>query len=304
MTLDPRNSKLKTQNSSRLFDERFLRQIDQLVLVSKRLRAGQIQGERRSPKRGQSVEFADYRQYSRGDDFRLIDWNVFARLETLFLKLFVEEEDLTVHLLVDSSRSMEWGNPTKLRVATQLAGALGYIALAGLDRVTASTFGGEPTVFPPHRGKQQAYQLFDFLLGLEASGSATLATTLKRYAQGAKNVGPLLLISDLFDPTWQEGLRALLARRFDITVLHLLAPEELNPTLAGDLRLRDIERGSELELTVDAAMLQRYHDNLHAWQSELRHWCGARGIGYATIDSSLPVEEITLTLLRRQNVLR
>ncbi len=305
VSLPIRKSKAEGQSgAARLFDERFLRQIDQLALVSKRLRAGQMQGERRSPKRGQSVEFADYRQYSRGDDFRMIDWNVFARLETLFLKLFVEEEDLTVHLLVDTSRSMDWGTPNKLWVAKQLAGALGYIALAGLDRVTASTFGGEPMIFPPHRSKQQAHALFSFLLGLQGSGSATLATTLKRYAQGARGAGPLLLISDLFDPTWQDGLRALLARRFDITVLHLLAPDELSPTLGGDLRLRDIERGTELELTVDAAMLQRYQDNLRAWQAELRQWCGARGIGYATIDSSLPVEEVTLSLLRRQNVLR
>lgn len=299
----PTLSKERTA-SKQLFDERFLRQIDQLVLVSKRARAGQMQGERRSPKRGQSVEFADYRQYSRGDDFRMIDWNVYARLETLFLKLFVEEEDLTVHLLVDTSRSMDWGTPNKLMTARQLAGAMGYIALAGLDRVTASTFGGEVSIFPPRRGKQQAHQLFSYLLALQPGGSAELGSTLKRYAQGARNAGPLLLISDLFDPTWQEGLRALLARRFDITVLHLLAPEELTPALGGDLRLKDVERGIELELTVDAAMLQRYAENLHAWQAELRRWCGARAIGYATIDSSLPIEEIVLTLLRRQGMLR
>jgi uncharacterized protein (DUF58 family) len=293
-----------TKDRTKLFDERFLRQIDQLVLVSKRARAGQIQGERRSPKRGQSVEFADYRMYSRGDDFRMIDWNVYARLETLFLKLFVEEEDLTIHLLVDTSRSMDWGTPNKLLVGKQLAGALGYIALAGLDRVTVAPFGGEGAPYPPRRGKHQAFSLFEYLLDLQAGGSATLGTALKRYAQGAKNVGPLLLISDLFDTTWQEGLRALLARRFDVTVLHILAPEELNPTLAGDLRLKDVERGAELELTVDAAMLQRYAANLQTWQAELRQWCGARGIGYAAVDSSLPVEDVVLNLLRRQGIIR
>jgi uncharacterized protein (DUF58 family) len=293
-----------TKDRTKLFDERFLRQIDQLVLVSKRARAGQIQGERRSPKRGQSVEFADYRMYSRGDDFRMIDWNVYARLETLFLKLFVEEEDLTIHLLVDTSRSMDWGTPNKLLVGKQLAGALGYIALAGLDRVTVAPFGGEGAPYPPRRGKHQAFSLFEYLLDLQVGGSATLGTALKRYAQGAKNVGPLLLISDLFDTTWQDGLRALLARRFDVTVLHILSPEELNPTLAGDLRLKDVERGAELELTVDAAMLQRYATNLQTWQAELRQWCGARGIGYAAVDSSLPVEDVVLNLLRRQGIIR
>lgn len=288
----------------RLFDERFLRQLDQLVLVSKQARRGQMQGERRSLKRGQSVEFADYRQYSRGDDFRLIDWNVFARLETLFLKLFVEEEDLTIHLLVDTSRSMDWGEPNKLKVARQLAGAMGYIALAGLDRVTASTISDQVELFPPHRGKQQAHTLFTFLQGLRTGGSADLGTTLTRYAQGARNPGPLLLISDLFDSTWQDGLRALLTRRFDITVLHVLSPEELNPTVVGDLRLKDVERGHELEITVDAAMVERYEANLAAWQAELRHWCGARGISYATLSSASPIEEIVLTLLRRQSIVR
>jgi uncharacterized protein (DUF58 family) len=288
----------------RLFDERFLRQLDQLVLVSKQARRGQMQGERRSLKRGQSVEFADYRQYSRGDDFRLIDWNVFARLETLFLKLFVEEEDLTIHLLVDISRSMDWGTPNKLKVARQLAGAMGYIALAGLDRVTASTISDTVELFPPHRGKQQAHTLFNFLQGLKTGGSADLGTTLTRYAQGARNPGPLLLISDLFDSTWQAGLRALLTRRFDITVLHVLSPEELNPTVVGDLRLKDIERGHELEITVDAAMVERYEANLASWQAELRQWCGARGIAYATLSSASPIEEIVLTLLRRQAIVR
>jgi uncharacterized protein (DUF58 family) len=294
----------KVAPQDRLFEERFLRQLDQLVLVSKQARRGQMQGERRSLKRGQSVEFADYRQYSRGDDFRLIDWNVFARLETLFLKLFVEEEDLTIHLLVDTSRSMDWGEPNKLKVARQLAGAMGYIALAGLDRVTASTISDKVEAFPPHRGKQQAHTLFNYLQGLKTGGNADLGTVLTRYAQGARNPGPLLLISDLFDPSWQEGLRALLTRRFDITILHILSPEELTPTVIGDLRLKDVERGHELEITVDAAMLQRYEANLASWQAELRQWCGARGISYATLSSASPIEEIVLTLLRKQAIVR
>ncbi|MCB0078907.1 MAG: DUF58 domain-containing protein [Anaerolineales bacterium] len=287
-----------------LFDERFLRQLDQLTLISKRQRAGQLQGERRSPKRGQSVEFADYRQYSRGDDFRLIDWNVYARLETLFLKLFVEEEDLTVHLLIDNSTSMDWGVPNKLWVAKRLAGALGYIALAGLDRVTAATVGGGAIHFPPRRGKQQAHHLFDFLLSLQAGGSDSLGETLRNYAQGARHAGPLLLVSDFFDPTWEAGLRALLARRFDITVIHLLAPEELAPPLHGDLRLREVERQGALELTIDAGMLERYHANLQAWQQALRRWCGARSISYLSVDSSLPVEDVVLSMMRRQLILR
>lgn len=294
----------RAEQGERLFEESFLRALDRLVLVSKRARAGQLKGERRSPKRGQSVEFADYRQYSIGDDFRQIDWNVYARLERFFLKLFIEEEDLTVHLLVDVSASMDWGEPNKLDHARRLAGALGYIALAGLDRVTVSGFGGASAIFPAHRGKQAAHQMFAFLQALDAHGGTNLAENLRRYAQGARNPGPLLLISDLLDPGWKDGLRALLARRFDITVVHLLAPQEIAPDLAGDLRLRDLERGTELEVTVDAGLLERYTRNLAAWQAELRDWCNSRAILYIATDTSLPPEEMVLTLLRRQGVVR
>ncbi|RPJ43072.1 MAG: DUF58 domain-containing protein, partial [Chloroflexi bacterium] len=127
--------------TDRLFDESFLRRLERLALVARHASAGQTQGERRSPKRGQSVEFSDFRPYVAGDDFRRIDWNAYARLERFFIKLFVEEEDLAVHLLVDNSRSMRWGEPDKLGYAVRVAGAIGYIALAGLDRVTATAIG-------------------------------------------------------------------------------------------------------------------------------------------------------------------
>jgi uncharacterized protein (DUF58 family) len=119
---------VRKPSQSMLFDEAFLRKLERIAILSKRAAAGQLQGERRSSKRGQSVEFADFRPYSSGDDFRRIDWNAYARLERFFIKLFIEEEDLTVHLLVDTSKSMDWGNPNKLEYAIRSAGALGYIA--------------------------------------------------------------------------------------------------------------------------------------------------------------------------------
>src|SRR5512138_628234 len=156
--------------SDRLFSEAFLRRLERLALVARRASAGQTQGERRSPKRGQSVEFSDFRPYVAGDDFRRIDWNAYARLERFFIKLFVEEEDLAVHLLVDTSWSMRWGSPQKLWYAARVAGALGYIALAGLDRVTVTAVGRNISngagYFPPHRGKRQALALFNFLQGI------------------------------------------------------------------------------------------------------------------------------------------
>ena len=199
--------------SDRLFDESFLRRLERLAILSRRAMAGQLQGERRSPKRGQSVEFADFRPYAPGDDFRRIDWNAYARLERFFIKLFIEEEDLTVHQLVDTSRSMDWGEPNKLWYAVRAAGALGYVALAGLDRVTVTACGdvvnGSAHYFPPRRGKQQALALFSFLQTLAAGGRTDLAPRLRAYAAAAMQPGPLILFSDLLDDGWADGLRAL-----------------------------------------------------------------------------------------------
>lgn len=290
----------------RLFDEVFLRKLERLALLSRRAMAGQLQGERRSPKRGQSVEFADYRPYAPGDDFRRIDWNAYARLERFFIKLFVEEEDLTVHLLVDSSRSMDWGEPNKLWYAARAAGAVGYVALAGLDRVTVSVLGaahGNGT-FPARRGRQQAMALFSFLQTVDAGRQAALGPRLRSYAAAALQPGPLLIASDLFDEGWSAGLGALAARGFEVTVLHVLAPEEVDPPLEGDLRLVDVEDGHEVEVTADYPMLQRYREGLAAWQAEVRRFCSAREMRYVPVVTDVPFEELLFAVLRTGGVLK
>lgn len=290
----------------RMFDEAFLRRLERLAVLSRRAMAGQLQGERRSPKRGQSVEFADFRPYTLGDDIRRIDWNAYARLERFFIKLFVEEEDLTVHLLLDASQSMAWGEPEKFSYAVRSAGALGYITLAGLDRLTASVLGGTKTDAPltPLRGKHNALKLFSYLQQIRSGGGSQLGPRLRAYAAGARQPGPLLLFSDLFDDGAQEGLRALAGRGFDVTVLHILSPDEIDPELSGDLRLRDIETGNEVEITADYDLLQRYRRGLEAWQQQLAEFCLARGINYVPLVTSIPIEEVLFALLRRQGVLR
>jgi uncharacterized protein (DUF58 family) len=301
---------------TRLFDESFLRRLERLALIARHASAGQMQGERRSPKRGQSVEFSDFRPYTIGDDFRRIDWNAYARLERFFIKLFVEEEDLAVHLLVDSSRSMNWGEPNKLAYAVRVAGALGYIALTGLDRVTVTAL-GRPAVsgyFPPHRGKRQALALFDFLQSLEqpnssaGNGSFDPSVALRTYAgtrapSGAAP-GSLVLISDLENDGWIEGLRALVSRGFEITVIHLLAPEEVNPQLDGDLKLVDSEDNSDVEITADYDLLARYRAELDGWRENLRQFCRARGILYVPLDTTMPLEDLLFAWMERQGVLR
>ncbi|NJP06664.1 MAG: DUF58 domain-containing protein [Chloroflexaceae bacterium] len=266
--------------------------------------AGDIQGERRSPRRGTSVEFADFRPYTAGDDFRQIDWNLYARLDRVFLKLFVAEEELTFHLLLDTSASMDWGEPHKLTYAQRLLGAAGYIALNNLDRVTVMVAGGTSQGLPGVRGKRGVFPLFRFLEGIEAGGGNDLVRTCQRYVQTARNPGPLLFCSDLLDASWQEALRALSSRRFEITLMHVLAPQELDPQLEGDFRLIDPEGGPTVEITADFDLLERYRQNLANWRSEIEQFCHRRGIRYLFVDTTIPVEELILSRMRQRGMVR
>ncbi|MBN1485863.1 MAG: DUF58 domain-containing protein [Chloroflexia bacterium] len=288
-----------------LFDEAFLRRLERLTLLSRRALAGQLEGERRSPKRGGSVEFADFRPYAPGDDFRQIDWNAYARLERFYLKLFLQEEDLCVHLLLDASKSMDWGRPHKFDYARRLAGALGYVALCGLDRVTIHAFyGAGSRTFAPHRGRGQAMALFAFLGNLPSGGAADLAAALRSYVLQAPRPGPLLLISDLLDPHWAQGLRALRLRPFEVTVLHLLSPDEVAPDLSGDLRLLDVETEAPCEITADPLTLRRYRQGVAAWREEVRQQCQKLGLIYVPLETDVLIESLIWAVLRQRGVLR
>jgi uncharacterized protein (DUF58 family) len=297
-----------------LFSESFLRKLERLSIMSRRTLSGHLQGQRRSPKRGQSVEFADFRPYTPGDDFRRIDWNAYARLERFFMKLFADEEDVTVHILLDASRSMDWGQPNKLEFALRVAGALGYITLAGLDRVTVTTLGAtistnsKPGYFAPHRGKQSANALFAFLkahLPPAELNSIPIDSRLQSYAISAHQPGPLILISDFLDSAFAPpNINTLAANGFEVTLLHTLSPEERNPSLSGDLKLIDSESGIDVEITADYHILQRYQKNLVEWQTELRSFSTARGMHYVPVETTLPLEELLFAWMRQYSVLK
>lgn len=287
-----------------LLEPRFLRLLDRLVLVTGRAMAGDIQGERRSPKRGASVEFADYRPYTPGDDFRQIDWKLYGRMERVFLKLFVAEEELTVHLLVDTSASMDWGEPNKFDYARRAAAAFGYVALSGLDRVTVSAVGASGATLRGVRGKRGAIPLLEFLGKLPSGGTARLGETCHRYAQAHTAGGPLLLCSDLMDPNWKAALKALTTRSFEVTILHTLAPQELRPELEGDFRLIDVEGGEPIEISADAELLRRYDSGLRAWQEEIEQFCHGRGMNYIPVDTAVPIEDLILSTMRKRGIVR
>ena len=286
-----------------LFDESFLRRLEQLELASRRLTAGRMKGERRSIRRGQSVEFADYRNYSHGDDLRQLDWNVYARLERMFIKLFVEEEDVTVHVLVDASRSMDYGQPNKLDFARRAAGALGYLGLAGLDRVSVAFLGdGHATSLRPMRGKRRAPELFRFLSEPRTERHTGLASAAREYASRLRGTGPLLLLSDLMDPGYLDALRDLAGTRCQLSVLHVLSPEELDPDVPPDARLVDNETGQGVEVTGDDDLVERYRTRLAAWQEEIGTFVGRRGGAYVAIPSDLDLADLLFDVLRRRRV--
>jgi uncharacterized protein (DUF58 family) len=299
-----------------LIDEAFLRKLERLALLSRRTAISESQGERRSAQRGQSVEFADFRPYVSGDDIRRIDWNAYARLERFFVKLFVEERDITLHLILDASSSMDWGQPHKLDYAIRAAAAVGYVALLGLDRVTAAILDGIQggIRLPSLRGKQRANELFDFLASLERStqksrikqsplSGTKLARKLATYAAD-HSPGPVLLLTDLMDDGWYEGISSLAARGFEVTVLHILAPDEIEPDLSGDFKLLDSESSASVEITADFETLESYRqDRLH-WQDEWRRYAAARGAHYLHASTQLPLEELLFSHLRIQGLLK
>jgi uncharacterized protein (DUF58 family) len=277
--------------------------IDELAIQARRAHRGRMQGDRRSPTRGESVEFSDYRPYTPGDDLRRIDWNAFARSDRLIVKLFVAEEDQHVHIAVDTSASMAWGEPSKLVAALRLAAALGYTGLAGGDWVSIVPIGEAAHPQEPLRGRDAAPELVRRLARVDAKGPTFIAASLRGYARATSRRGPMVVISDLFDATAVDGLSAAAAAGFDLTILHLLAPEEELPQLDGDLQLVDVESLDAVEVTVDGAVLAAYHDRLEAWRADLRRWSAARDAVYIPVSAATAVDEVVLGPLRKLKVL-
>ncbi len=289
-----------------LLSPEFLSKLRQLGLVSRRLFAGRLKGERRTKNRGSSVEFADYRNYVFGDEPRFVDWNTYGRLEKLFLKLFVEEEDLFVYLLVDTSRSMAFGDPPKLLAARRVAAALAYVALVGSDRVAVSGFGtGLRYSMPPKRGRSQAAAIFDFLAGMAPEGGTSLEASAKRFALQARSPGLVIVLSDFLDKAgYAEALKRLLHKRCEIVAIQILDREELEPRMQGDLRLVDCEDGAVAEITVTDRLLRQYRAVARSYCDDLHAFCTRRGITHVLATTQTPFEQLVLRTLKLAGLLR
>lgn len=293
-----------------LLSSELLRRLEQFQLLARRRARSSARGERRSRARGQSVEFADYRNYTVGDDLRYLDWNLYGRLDRLFLKLYEEERELPVRVFLDASESMTFGQPPKFDFARQVAAAVGYVALCGFDRVSVSSF-------PEHaedmaarqslravRGRRSALALFSGLEGLVAQGPAQLNGALRRGAIEARRPGLAVVLSDFLDPEgYEAGLGALQGRGFQVDVVQVLAPDELNPGTYGDLRLVDSETGAEQEVTFGRYRLAAYQQTVRNFCQRLREFCAGRGMNYFFAASDTALEDLLLRQLRQAEVL-
>ena len=303
-----------------LLTPELLRRLEQFQLLAARRAKSSSKGERRSRARGQSVEFADYRTYVHGDDFRYLDWNLYGRLEKLFLKLYEEERELPVRIFLDASESMTFGEPRKFDFARQVAAAIGYVALSGFDRVSVIPFpdptndastgpatriaelaarGGLRSV----RGKKSAIQFFQNLGVLTAGGAANLNEALRRGALEARQAGVAVVLSDFLDPAgYESGLTALVGRGFQVDLVQILAPDELSPSTFGDLRLVDSETGAMQEVTFGRFRLKAYRQTVQNFMQRLREYCKSRGINFFTASSNTDLQDLLLKQLRQAEV--
>jgi uncharacterized protein (DUF58 family) len=291
---------------SNLLPPDLMSQLERLELVTRKVFRGRMKGERRSKRKGQSVEFADFRGYVPGDDLRSLDWNLYARLDKLIIKLFLEEEDLHFFTLIDSSLSMDFGTPTKLAYAKQLAAALGFVGLIRTDRVRIETLGQLSNQRGPVlRGRKSVWRMLEYLNGIEAGETTSLVEGVKNFCLRNAGKGIVVLISDLMDKNgYESALRFLVSQRVDVYVIHVLSQEELDPDIKGDLKLVDVEDHDIAEITVSAPLLARYKSTLNAFVGGAQEFCNRRGMNYLLANNQTPVKDLIGSYLRRRGLIR
>jgi uncharacterized protein (DUF58 family) len=289
-----------------LLSPALLAQLEKLELVTRRIFRGRMKGERRSKRKGQSVEFADFRNYVPGDDLRFIDWNTYARLDRLFLKMFLEEEDLHFYALIDASQSMDFGEPTKLYYAKQLAAALGFIGLVRADRVRIESI-GQPlrSPAPVFRGRKSLWRMVAHLEAIEPGQNVSLAEGVKNFCLRNPGKGVLVLITDLMDKHgYESAMRYLVSREMDVYVIQILSQEEIDPDVKGDLRLVDCEDNDVAEVTISAPLIARYKQTLNAFVEGAKTFCTRRGMNYLLARNDVPVDQLVSSYLRKRGLVR
>jgi len=289
-----------------LFDDAFQRRLDYLAMVSKRVFSGAMRAERRTKKVGSGVEFADHREYAPGDDMRYLDWHAYSRFQRLLIRLYEEEEDLSIYFIIDSSSSMAFGDGEKLRQAKRICAALAYVGLANLDRVAIVSATDEISGrMPETRGKARIFRIFRFLNGLKGEGHTDLEDSLKTFAAQHKRRGLAVLLSDLYDAKgFEKGINVLRYAKFEPFVLHITDPKDRTPELRGDVRVYDCETGDEREVTVTKGVLDRYAKAYDSYIDDVRRFCTKKQVSYYEATVDVPFDELILRVFRRGGFLR
>jgi uncharacterized protein (DUF58 family) len=288
-------------NPEAFFDAEFLKKLERLRLIAKRLSWAKTGGEHPSSRKGFSLEFSDYRRYQHGDDFRYVDWNVYRRLDRLLLKVFTADEEMNVYLLVDTSRSMAEGRPSKIDYAKKVAAALGYIGLKNLDRVGGASFASAlQAPLTLGRGRKQVLSLFKFLTHLSCDGETNLRSAIRSFTRLFPHPGPVVIVSDLFDPPgWRAALEELAAKKYQLLVIHIVDAQEINPMPWGDVALNDVESGREQRCFLDVDLVRRFQTELANYFREIESVCSGRRIDYLRTTTQIPFEEFVLQTLRQ-----
>jgi uncharacterized protein (DUF58 family) len=300
-----------SQTNKMIIDTDLMKMLDRLSIVSRKLFSGAMKGKRRSVKRGNSVEFADYRDYQPGDDFRFIDWNIYARLDRLFLKTFVEEENIYIHILLDVSPSMSFGTPSKLDYGKKIASVLGYIGLVDLDMVALTVFSEGLNGLRPMRGKDRIFTIMNFLENMtvsketEKSASLLMDSCFNRYAIRTPHQGVAIIISDFLVPQniYEKALKSLLYKNFDVRVIQVLSNEELQPSLLGELKLQDSESGETKEVTITDRLMVGYQKRLTAFCRNLEDFCSKNNMSYIRVNTNHLFEDLILKEFRKEHIL-
>ena len=287
-------------------DGEFLRKLERLDLVARKVYRGLLRGEHATARRGRGLDFSDFRRYRPGDDFRHIDWNIYSRLDRLFLKLYTAEEDVSLQLVIDISASMGFGTPAKFNHARRIAAALAYVGLNNLDRVRLAAFAQDLQAGTPAlKGRAQMAAALAFLRGLRCGGATDAVASLHELAARSRHPGLVVLISDFLDGADTEtGVEALRAHGHEVVALQLLAEDEIEPPLAGALRLVDAESGTETVVTVDAELRELYRQRLARRLADIERYCQRRGVEYLRASTAIPFEDVVLRYLRHGGLLR
>lgn len=286
-------------------DSKFLRKLEHLMLMAKGVYSGELMGGRRSKRRGSGIEFTDHKAYSPGDDLRYLDWNVLGRLDELFLKTFEMEEDLYVYLLIDSSQSMDYGEPSKTEVAKVVAACLAYIGLAKQDVVKLSFFSDSLVAGSDHfKGRERIFRVFDFLNEHDTRGGTDFDDALSSFVRYNRRHGIAIIISDFLAPAGiEEGIKTLIHNRFAIYGLHVVDPTEENPELVGDLNLVDSETEEVLPLSVRRSTIETYREFFRKHCAHVRHFLNSYNGHYIKVPTTTGLEDLILKVFRREGLL-